>query len=128
MGTWGKNIGLHDEKGAHGNVLRMWGENENCILSQLVRDIKGGAEYTLSLSTKRIFGEGASYRLEFYEEKDGVHLVNVPSFTIKNKTGDYNEAGLGFIAEVYEEEVIFRARDFAKGLWVPEHDIHIAIK
>ena len=63
-----------------------------------------------------------------YEEKDGVHLVNVPSFSIENKTGDYNEAGLGFIAEVYEEEVIFRARDFAKGLWVPEHDIHIAIK
>ncbi len=63
-----------------------------------------------------------------YEIKDGVHLVNVPSFTIENKSGEYNEAGLGFIAEVYEEEVIFRARDFAKGIWVPEHDIHIAIK
>ena len=63
-----------------------------------------------------------------YEIKDGVHLVNVPSFTIENKSGEYNEAGLGFIAEVYEEEVIFRARDFAKGIWIPEHDIHIAIK
>ena len=63
-----------------------------------------------------------------YENKDGVHLVNVPSFTIENKSGEYNEAGLGFIAEVYEEEVIFRARDFARGIWVPEHDIHIEIK
>ncbi|MBE6811480.1 MAG: hypothetical protein E7523_01205 [Ruminococcaceae bacterium] len=63
-----------------------------------------------------------------YEIKDGVHLVNVPSFSIENKTGDYNGSGLGFIAEVYEDEVIFRARDFAKGIWVPEHDIHIAIK
>ncbi|MBR2414734.1 MAG: metallophosphoesterase [Clostridia bacterium] len=63
-----------------------------------------------------------------YEIKDGVHLVNVPSFTIENKSGEYNEAGLGFIAEVYEEEVIFRARDFARGIWVPEHDIHIEIK
>lgn len=63
-----------------------------------------------------------------YETKEGIHLVNVPSFTIKNKTGDYNEAGLGFIAEVYEDEVIFRARDFAKGIWVSEHDIHIEIK
>ncbi|MBR3954686.1 MAG: metallophosphoesterase [Clostridia bacterium] len=63
-----------------------------------------------------------------YEEKEGIHLVNVPSFSIENKSGDYNEAGLGFIAEVYEEEVIFRARDFARGIWVPEHDIHIEIK
>lgn len=63
-----------------------------------------------------------------YEEKDGVHLVNVPSFAIGNKTGEYNEAGLGFIAEVYSDEVIFRARDFAKGVWVPEHDIHIDIQ
>ncbi len=63
-----------------------------------------------------------------YENKNGVHLVNVPSFTIENKTGDYNEAGLGFIAEVYKNEVIFRARDFAKGIWVPEHDITIPIQ
>ena len=63
-----------------------------------------------------------------YEIKDGVHLVNVPSFTIENKTGAYNEPGLGFIAEVYDDEVIFRARDFARGIWVSEYDIHIAIK
>ncbi|MBR6780423.1 MAG: metallophosphoesterase [Clostridia bacterium] len=63
-----------------------------------------------------------------YEEKEGVHLVNVPSFSIENKTGEYNEAGLGFIAEVYKDELIFRARDFAKGIWLPEHDIKISIK
>ena len=61
-----------------------------------------------------------------YEKAGKVHLVNLPSFSIENKTGDYNAAGLGFIAEVYDNEIIFRARDFAKGIWVPEHDIHIA--
>ena len=63
-----------------------------------------------------------------YENIEGVHLVNVPSFTINNKEGEYNEAGLGFIAEVYAEEIIFRARDHARGIWVPEYDIKIAIK
>ncbi len=63
-----------------------------------------------------------------YEEVEGVHLVNIPSFTIGNKEGEYNEVGLGYIAEVYEEEVIFRARDHARGIWVSEYDIHINIK
>lgn len=63
-----------------------------------------------------------------YEEQNGVHLVNIPSFSIENKEGEYNEAGLGYIAEVYDNEIIFRARDHAKGLWVSEYDICIDIK
>lgn len=83
MGSWGENISLREENGVHGGAVRMWGEDENCILSQDVQSIKGGAEYTLSLSAKRIYGEGASYRLEFYEEKDGVALY-LDKYTIEN--------------------------------------------
>ncbi|MBQ4348921.1 MAG: metallophosphoesterase [Clostridia bacterium] len=55
-----------------------------------------------------------------YNNIDGIHSINAPSMTIENKDGTYNEAGLGFILEVYEDEVIFRARNMAKGVWVAE--------
>ncbi len=55
-----------------------------------------------------------------YNNIDGIHSINAPSMTIENKDGTYNEAGLGFIVEVYEDEVIFRARDMAKGAWVAD--------
>ncbi len=53
-----------------------------------------------------------------YNYVDGIHCINVPSMSIVNKDGTYNDAGTGYIMEVYEDEVIFRARDFAKGTWV----------
>ncbi len=55
------------------------------------------------------------------------YSVNVPSFSVGNSDGEYNDAGTGFIVEVYDGEVIFRARDFAKGIWVPEYDITIPV-
>lgn len=69
-----------------------------------------------------------------YNYVDGIHAVNVPSLTIENKDGTYNKSGLGFIVEAYENEIIFRARDMAKGTWVAEtendasYDIVIPVK
>lgn len=55
-----------------------------------------------------------------YNNVDGIHSVNLPSMAIENMDGTYNNGGLGYILEVYEDEVIFRARDMAKGTWVAE--------
>lgn len=55
-----------------------------------------------------------------YNNVDGIHCVNVPSAAIVNKDGTYNNAGTGYIMEVYEDEVVFRARNFAEGLWVAD--------
>lgn len=63
-----------------------------------------------------------------YEYTDGIHMVNLPSLCIENKDGDYNEAGLGFIVEVYRDEIIFRARDHKLGKWLPKYDILIPLK
>ena len=69
-----------------------------------------------------------------YNNVDGIHCINAPSMAIENKDGTYNDAGTGYIMEVYEDEVIFRARDFAKGTWVAEttgdksYDITIKIE
>lgn len=62
-----------------------------------------------------------------YETAEGVSLVNLPSLCIKNKDGDENGPGIGFIVEVYEQEVLFRARNFAKGEWVPAFDFSVPV-
>lgn len=63
-----------------------------------------------------------------YEYIDGVHAVNVPGAGKNNKDGDYCEFSTGYSVEVYEDEILFRARDYAKGTYVPEYDITIPVK
>lgn len=62
-----------------------------------------------------------------YEKIDNFHSVNLPSTAIVNKDGDYNNAGIGFVIEAYDNHVLFRARDFAQGKYIPDYDIDIAI-
>lgn len=60
-----------------------------------------------------------------YEKIGNIDSVNVPSIGINNKDGDYNDNGIGYFVEVSPSKVTFRARDFAKGKFLPEHDIEI---
>ena len=62
-----------------------------------------------------------------YEKIENFHSVNLPSTSIVNKDGDYNNAGIGFVIEAYDNHVLFRARDFAQGKYIPEYDIDIAL-
>lgn len=63
-----------------------------------------------------------------YEKLGNIHSVNLPSATVDNKDGDYNENGIGYFVEVYDDEVLFRARNFNKGEFVPDCDISIEVK
>lgn len=64
-----------------------------------------------------------------YELVGKIHSVNLPSITIENKDGDEagNISGIGYMVEVYEEKVLFRARNFASGIYMPDYDITIDI-
>lgn len=62
-----------------------------------------------------------------YQNIDGIHSINLPSFCITNKDGDYNDAGIGYVVEVYGDTVKFRARDFGKGTWLPDYDLNIPV-
>ena len=62
-----------------------------------------------------------------YEKLGTIHSVNLPSLSINNKDGDYNDAGIGFTMEVLDDSVLFRARDFAKGAYLPDYDIEIPL-
>ena len=41
--------------------------------------------------------------------------------------GTNNDNATGYVAEVYEGKVIFRARNFEKGEYIPEYDITIPL-
>ena len=60
-----------------------------------------------------------------YQTIGNIHSVNLPSLTIDNEDGTYNENGIGYTVEVYNNEVVFRARNFDKGVYVPKYDIRI---
>lgn len=62
-----------------------------------------------------------------FEELDGIHLINTPSIGMNNGNGLSNP-GSGFMIEVYENEVLFRARDFAQGKYLPDYDATYTIE
>lgn len=55
-----------------------------------------------------------------YEEIGTIHGVNLPSIGIDGADG--LEIPAGIMLEIYEDEVVFRARDFASGKYLPEYD------
>ncbi|HZK38534.1 MAG TPA: metallophosphoesterase [Clostridia bacterium] len=60
-----------------------------------------------------------------YEKVDNIHSINLPPLTKKCSGGDFNEKGGGFMVEVYENKVVFRARDFFEGRYLPEFDFEV---
>lgn len=63
-----------------------------------------------------------------YETIGSLHMVNLPSLCIDNKDGKQNGSGLGYIVEVYDDEIIFRARNLETGEWLTDYDETITIK
>ena len=67
---------------------------------------------------------------EYTYEKVGknIHSVNVPSLCVNNKDGENNDHGLAFVVEVYDGNVLFRARNLSEGKWLPEFDLDIPLE
>lgn len=53
--------------------------------------------------------------LEIFDEENGVYSINLPAFGKDNDYGEFSQTGLGTYVEVYEDSVVFTARDFARG-------------
>ena len=60
-----------------------------------------------------------------YQKVGNIYSVNLPSLGVDNENGTYNEHGIGYMVEVTDNEVLFRARNFDKGEYVPKYDINI---
>ncbi len=53
--------------------------------------------------------------LEVLSEENGVYSINLPAYGKVNDYGIYLQSGLGTYMEVYDDEVVFTARDFKQG-------------
>lgn len=53
--------------------------------------------------------------LEVFDEEKGVYSINLPAFGKENDYGKFAQNGLGTYVEIYDDSVVFTARDFARG-------------
>ncbi len=61
-------------------------------------------------------------------ESDGsFHSINLPTFMYVNFRGRIAN-GCGYNIEVYEDEVLIRARSFTAGIWYTDYDVTIPLK
>lgn len=104
----------HNEKNAFGSITKAGGHvgEQSIAIKKILSKYKN--VFFISGHLHSGFGPDS------YNNVDGIHCINIPSMAIENKDGTYNDAGTGYIMEIYEKRVIFRARDFAKGTWVAE--------
>ncbi len=65
-----------------------------------------------------------------YQQIEGFHSLNVPALSIENKDGEEggNGSGLTYVVEVYENEVLFRARNCRTGEWLTKWDVTVPVK
>ena len=65
-----------------------------------------------------------------FQEIEGFYSINVPAFSIENKDGEEggNGAGLTYIIEAYDDEILFRARNCRTGEWLSKWDSKITLK
>ena len=57
------------------------------------------------------------------ERHDGYTLINVPCYEYPDVIrGNYPNNGTGYVFEVYENEVMLRARNFSTGRWLSRYD------
>ena len=113
--TWGN--GTNKEAGSVGD--------QNDEIKALLA--KHAADSTVILITGHLHAGFSQYS---YEQIEGFHSFNVPSFTIENKDGEEggNGAGLTYIVEVDDDEVLFRARNCKTGEWLPKWDVSVPVK
>lgn len=113
--TWGN--GTNKEAGSVGD------QNDE-IREILTKHAKDGNVF---LITGHLHAGFSQYS---YQNLDGIHSFNVPSLAIENKDGEEggNGSGLTYIVEVYDDEVLFRARNCRTGEWLTQWDTVIPLK
>ena len=68
------------------------------------------------------------YTYQTINEENNVQGINVPSVSIDNKDGTYNNPATGVYVEVTEDQVIFYARDFGEGKYLTTDDFAETVK
>ncbi|MBQ8015162.1 MAG: metallophosphoesterase [Clostridia bacterium] len=112
--TWGN--GTNKEAGSVGDQ----NDEIKAVLA------KHAVDSTVILITGHLHAGFSQYS---YQQIEGFHSINVPALSIENKDGEEggNGSGLTYIVEVYENEVLLRARNCRTGEWLTKWDTTIAL-
>ncbi|MBR5437361.1 MAG: metallophosphoesterase [Clostridia bacterium] len=62
------------------------------------------------------------------DEEKGVYSINLPAYGKENDYGKFLQPGLGTYMEVYENEVVFTARDFLQGQYLDGYTMTFTLK
>lgn len=70
-------------------------------------------------------------RADFYgytsvESYGSLHSINLPAYMFPTSRGNFMN-GNGYSIEVYENEVVIRARNFISGIWLTDYDVTIPL-
>ncbi|MBQ8209437.1 MAG: metallophosphoesterase [Clostridia bacterium] len=71
-------------------------------------------------------GQSELYGYSSVESDGTFHSINLPSFMYMSSRGSML-SGCGYSIEVYEDEVVVRARSFTSGMWQSDYDVTIPI-
>ncbi len=98
----------------HGTPATAFGTGHIGDQSEQVREILEKHTNVFFLSGH--LHDGVSEKsLEVLNEENGVYSLNLPAYGRPNEVGEFRQMGLGTYAEVYDDEIIFTARDFKAG-------------
>lgn len=126
---------LHQPLKLTHNLPTTWGNGTNKEAGSVgeqndeIKDVlaKRAADSTVVLITGHLHAGFSQYS---YQQIEGFHSFNVPSLAIENKDGEDggNGSGLTYIVEVYENEILFRARNCRTGEWLTKWDVSVPVK
>lgn len=68
----------------------------------------------------------AVYGYTSVESYGSLHSINLPSYMFLTSRGNFMN-GNGYSIEVYENEVVLRARNFISGIWLTDYDVTIPL-
>ncbi len=114
--TWGN--GTNKEAGSIGD--------QNDDLIEVLS--KHAADSTVVLINGHLHAGFSQY--SYLNHEGGFHSINAPAFSIENEDGEEggNGSGLTYIVEVYNNEILLRARNCRTGEWLTNWNVTIPVK
>ncbi len=67
------------------------------------------------------------YSYSSIESEGSLHFISLPSYMFGTTKGTNMSNGNGFQIEVYDDEVVIRARSFSSGVWLTNYDVTFAL-
>lgn len=103
------------------------GDNSIGMYDSQVRSILASYDNVFTFSGHLHHNFGIATILDVVDEATGNSFTQVNMPGVKGATRAYGNLPTGWIMYVYEDEVVFRARDYSTGEWLPWYDVVVPL-